>query len=254
MAKLISFALLCVVKVISHVFYRGQFLWLTKKPEDPWKEAKLIVFLNHTSLFEPIFIQHLSFSYIWQLVRRVNVPGADITLNRPIVGRFWKLMLPNISSVTRKKDHSWTKYLHSIRSDSIIVIAPEGRMKRPNGLDKYGKPMTVKGGVADILELLDEGGLILCLSGGLHHVQAPGQMIPRIFKTIRMNLVYLDIKNYKAQFADLNPRERKLKITQDMQQYLEMKCPKDQRTWNKSNSAPHAEEHAPETTTGARSE
>ena len=98
-------------------------------------------------------------------------------------------------------------------------------MKRPSGMDKSGKPMTVKGGAADIIESLTDGGIVLCLSGGLHHVQAPGQRFPRLFKTIRMNLAYIDIKEYKAKFAEFSPRERKMKITQDLQQQLEKNCP-----------------------------
>ena len=103
-------------------------------------------------------------------------------------------------------------------------------MKRPSGLDKYGKSMTVKGGVADILENVSDGGMILCFSGGLHHVQSPGQHLPRIFKTIKMNLAYFDIKEYKEQFQTLSPRERKIKITQDLQFRLENNCPKDSET------------------------
>jgi hypothetical protein len=227
MQKIIGFGILSFVKIFSHLFFRGEFKWITPSPEKPWDHARLMVFLNHTSLFEPLFIQQLSFSFLWKLVARANVPGADITLNRPLVGRFWKLMFPNISSVTRKKDHSWNNYLKSIRPDSLILIAPEGRMKRPSGLDKFGKPMTVKGGVADILENINEGAMILCLSGGLHHVQTPGQHLPRLFKTIRMNLAYFDIKDYKDQFQSLSPRERKIKITQDMQAQLEKNCPID---------------------------
>lgn len=225
MQKLISFSLLSVVKILSHLFFTAEFKWTTPVPEKPWQHARLIVFLNHTSLYEPIFIQYLNFSFLWQLVGRVNVPGADVTLNRPIVGRFWKMMLPKISSVTRKKDASWSNYLNSIRPDSVVLIAPEGRMKRPNGLDKFGKPMNVKGGVADILEHVDDGGMVLCLSGGLHHVQSPGQAIPHLFKTIRMNLVYIEIKDYKKKFASLSPRERKMKITRELQTQLETNCP-----------------------------
>jgi hypothetical protein len=215
------------VKILSHFFFRGKFNWITPAPNKPWSHAKLMVFLNHTSLYEPLFIQHLSFSFLWQLVGRVNVPGADITLNRPIVGRFWKMMLPNISSVTRKKDDSWINYLNSIKPDSMILIAPEGRMKRPGGLDKFGKSMNVKGGVADILENLNDGAMILCISGGLHHIQSPGQIFPRLFKTIHMNLAYIDIKEYKEKFQSLSPRERKMKITQDLQVHLEKNCPKE---------------------------
>ena len=227
MRKIISFSILSSVKILSHIFFRGKFNWITPAPNKPWSQARLMVFLNHTSLYEPLFIQHLSFSFLWQLVGRVNIPGADITLNRPIVGRFWKMMLPNISSVTRKKDDSWNNYLNSIKPDSMILIAPEGRMKRPGGLDKFGKPMNVKGGVADILENLNDGAMILCISGGLHHIQTPGQVFPRLFKTIHMNLAYFDIKEYKEQFQLLSQRERKMKITQDLQVHLENNCPKD---------------------------
>ena len=227
MRKIISFSILSSVKILSHLFFRGKFNWITPAPNKPWSHAKLMVFLNHTSLYEPLFIQHLSFSFLWQLVGRVNIPGADITLNRPIVGRFWKMMLPNISSVTRKKDDSWINYLNSIKPDSMILIAPEGRMKRPGGLDKFGKSMNVKGGVADILENLNDGAMILCISGGLHHIQTPGQVFPRLFKTIHMNLVYIDIKEYKEKFQLLSPRERKMKITQDLQVHLEKNCPKE---------------------------
>jgi hypothetical protein len=237
MQKFLAFGILASVKTLSHLFYWGKFEWITKTPKNPWKDAKLIVFLNHTSLYEPLFIQHLSLPFIWQIVNRVNVPGADTTLKRPVVGKFWKLMLPNISSITRKKDESWSYYLESIKPDSLIMIAPEGRMKRPNGLDKFGKPMTVKGGVADILERLEDGGMILCLSGGLHHVQAPGEIVPSIFKKIHMNLAYLDIQEYKQQFSHLSPRERKLKLTQDLQEHLETNCPPNSPTSNKlSNS------------------
>lgn len=228
MQKIVGFGLLSSVKIFSHLFFRGDFKWITPTPPRPWDEARLMVFLNHTSLYEPLFLQHFSFPFLWEIVGRANVPGADITLNRPIVGRFWKMMLPNISSITRKRDDSWSTYLKSIKPDSLIMIAPEGRMKRPGGLDKFGKPMTVKGGVADILESINDGGMILCLSGGLHHVQSPGQHFPRLFKKIRMNLAYIDIKEYKAKYASMSPRERKLKITQDLQSRMENDCPKDQ--------------------------
>ena len=227
MRKIISFSILSSVKTLSHILFRGKFNWITPAPNKPWSQARLMVFLNHTSLYEPLFIQHLSFSFLWQLVGRINIPGADITLNRPIVGRFWKMMLPNISSVTRKKDDSWINYLNSIKPDSMILIAPEGRMKRPGGLDKFGKSMNVKGGVADILENLNDGAMILCISGGLHHIQTPGQVFPRLFKTIHMNLVYIDIKEYKEKFQLLSQRERKMKITQDLQVHLDNNCPKE---------------------------
>lgn len=185
-----------------------------------------MVVMNHTSLYEPIFLQALSFPYLWHLAGHLNVPGADVTLERPIVGAFYKLMIPNVVPITRKKDASWDAYLNTIGPDSVVMIAPEGRMKRPNGLDKFGKPMNVKGGVADIIISTNHGGMVICLSGGLHHVQSPGQLIPRLFKRIRMNLAYYDITEYKAQFSGQS-REQKMKIVQDLQQKLDNDCPKE---------------------------
>lgn len=224
MRRILAFIILASVKTVSSVLFRGHFNWLNAKPNDHWKKARLFVFLNHTSLYEPIFIQALPYSYLWYLTEHLNVPGADITLNRPIVGRFWKLMMPNIASVSRKKDSTWNKYLESIDDKSIIMIAAEGRMKRPNGLDKFGKPMSVRGGVADIIEGLDDGAMVLCFSGGLHHIQKPGQHLPNFFRHIHMNLSFHDIKEYKAQFSE-NPRERKIKMVQDIQSRVLRDCP-----------------------------
>ena len=225
MRRILAFLILAGVKTLSWIFYQARYTWLGSVPDNKWKDIRLMVFLNHTSLYEPIFSQIIPFSYLWHLAGHFNIPGADVTLDRPLVGTFWKLMVPNIASVSRKKDATWENYLDSIQKDSVVMIAPEGRMKRPNGLDRFGKPMTVRGGVADIIESIDEGHMVLCLSGGLHHVQSPGQHFPKLFKKIEMNFSYIDIKEYKAQFPQ-NSRERKIKIVQDLQLRLERDCPK----------------------------
>jgi hypothetical protein len=225
MRRLIAFIILVLIKVISRLFFRAHYHWFNPIPNNQWNKIKVMVFLNHTSLYEPLFIQIIPFSYLWHLSGHFNIPGADITLKRPIVGTFWKLMIPNISSITRKKDASWENYLNSIRSEDVIMIAPEGRMKRTGGLDKYGKPMTVRGGVADIIQAIEKGGMLLCFSGGLHHVQRPGQTFPKLFQNIYMNLSYHDISEYKTQFKG-SPRENKMAIVQDLQKRLENNCPK----------------------------
>ena len=65
----------------------------------------------------------------------------------------------------------------------MVIILPEGRMKRENGLDLHGNPMNVRGGIADILLAMKQGRMLIAYSGGLHHVQFPGG-VPRIFKTV----------------------------------------------------------------------
>lgn len=225
MRHLLGFLILAKVKIVSWIFYKCRTKWLDPTPQNPWKEdIRLMVFLNHTSLYEPIFMQVLPFKFLWHLSAHGNVPAADVTLKRPLVGLFWKLMIPNIVPVTRKSDSSWQHYVNSIKHDDVVLIAPEGRMKRPNGLDKYGKKMTVRGGVADIIMSMEDGKMLLCLSGGLHHVQAPGEHRPKFFKEIAMNINYIDIKEYKKQFPT-DFREQKLAIVQDLQRRLESDCP-----------------------------
>lgn len=225
MRRLLAFFILSSVKVLSWFFYKAEYRWIDPKPENTWKDIRLMVFLNHTSLYEPLFVQIIPFHYLWHLSGNFNIPGADITLDRPIVGLFWKLMIPNISSITRKKDESWEKYLASIKKNDVVMIAPEGRMKRPNGLDKYGKEMSIRGGIADIIEKLDSGKMILCLSGGLHHVQSPGEHLPRLFKTIKMNLVSLDILEFKSKLSQ-EPRRRKVEIIEELQRHINKDCPR----------------------------
>ncbi len=80
----------------------------------------------------------------------------------------------------------------------MVMILPEGRMMRRNGLDSNGQPMTVRGGIADILDAIPDGRMLLAYSGGLHHVQAPGDGLPRLFRSIRLNLEAVDIADYRA--------------------------------------------------------
>jgi 1-acyl-sn-glycerol-3-phosphate acyltransferase len=225
MRHFFAFLVLASVKTLSTILFKCKVKWITNAPDYPWtNDIRHIVFLNHTSLYEPIFLQVVSYRYLWELSARANVPAADITLNRPIVGLFWKLMIPNIVPVTRKSDSSWENYVKNIRHDDVVLIAPEGRMKRPNGLDKYGKKMTVRGGVADIIMSMNDGKMLLAFSGGLHHVQAPGQHVPNFFRKIQMNIAYLDIADYKKKFPS-DPRAQKLAIVQDLQNRLENDCP-----------------------------
>jgi len=224
MRHFVAFLILALVKTLTHIFYRPKFTWLTDHPENVWDKTRLFALLNHTSLYEPLFISGWSYRYLWKLTYNLSVPGADVTLKRPVVGFFWKLMMPNISAVSRKSDNTWTSYLESIKDHSIVLIAPEGRMKRENGLDKFGKPMTVRPGIADIILAIPDGGMVLCLSGGLHHIQKPGEHFPRLFKEFRMNFVYLDLVEYRKKFPG-SIREQKLLITKDLQKYLETACP-----------------------------
>jgi hypothetical protein len=221
MKFLISAVIMYSIKIFTSIFYKVELKWLSGSPSETWDNEKLkaIIFFNHTSLYEMIFIAAIPYHFLWKFCQRMVAPGADKTLNRPLVGKFWKIMIPQIITISRRRDHTWAKFKSMIDGDSIVTIAAEGRMKRPNGLDVFGKRMTVKGGNIDIINMIDSGKMIFAYSGGLHHVQAPGQTIPKLFKRIKLNIEVVDIVEFKAKF------ENRKQMLAELQKRLETNCP-----------------------------
>lgn len=205
MSKYVSFAILLLIKGFSLVFYRpkGRGIDGGPIPGRPWDKLRLIVFLNHTSLYEPLFAALLPNRFLWEIANRAVVPVAEKTLQRPVVGRFFKLLIPHPVSITREPDHTWDAVLERIDANSLVIILPEGRMRRRDGLDSSGHPMTSRGGLADILRHMDDGELLMAYSGGLHHIQIPGQVLPRLFRSIRMHFELLDIADYRKAMKEL---------------------------------------------------
>ena len=86
--------------------------------------------------------------------------------------------------------------------------------------------MTVRGGIADILESIGEGRMLIGYSGGLHHVQAPGERWPRLFKTIRIRLELLDIGTYRRELMEQAGREGfKRAVVEDLERRRDLYCP-----------------------------
>jgi len=226
MKSLISFLVLMLMKGVSNLFFRFKIGWPNNDRNIAWKEVKLIILLNHTSLLEPLYLGFLPVSFLRMLSKRMVAPGADKTLNRPLVGLLYKLFSPGMTSISRKRDDTWQQFLDSIHEDSIIAIIPEGRMKRKNGLDLNGEKMTVRSGVVDILETLHEGQMVIAYSGGLHHVHVPGEKGYRLFKTLKMNLEAFPIEAYKVRFPHpTGTEEWKKAVLADLQLRLETKLP-----------------------------
>jgi len=193
--SLFVFSSLSTLKYLSRIFYRHDFQFVGDVPPKPWKKIRLVTFLNHTSLFEPVFLGGVPQSFLWRLAAHGVVPAAEKTTGRPLVGIIFKLVAHSVIAISRERDHTWFAVLEKIDPDSMVIIAPEGRMKRANGLDLKGNPMTVRGGIADILLAIRSGKMLVAYSGGLHHVQIPGH-IPNVFKTVRMRLEIVDIAPY----------------------------------------------------------
>lgn len=208
------------------LFYRFEQHWLTPQYKNQWNDVNVIIFLNHTSLFEPLFIRLAPYSFLWRLSCDLVVPGADVTLARPITGKIYKILVPGCIPISRKNDDSWQYFLNQVTHSKINAILPEGRMMRKNGLDKDGQPMSVRGGVVDILSRLSQGKILFIYSGGLHHIQAPGDKIPKLFKTIKANLEIADLSHYKHQFCQNDDALFRAEMLEDLTLRLTNKKPK----------------------------
>lgn len=225
----IVFSLLFSLKVLSRIFYRHDWAFVGEKlPGNPWKGLRLVVFLNHTSLFEPVFLGVPPASFIWRLAAHGVVPAADKTTDRPLVGMVFRFIAHEVIPITRQRDDTWAQVLSTIEPNSMVVLAPEGRMKRANGLDLHGRPMTVRGGVSDILQSLKQGRMLIAYSGGLHHVQVPGH-IPNVFKTVRLRGEVLEIADYVKEMLQEGGEEQfKKNVIRDLERRRDLYCPEAQ--------------------------
>ena len=86
--------------------------------------------------------------------------------------------------------------------------------------------MTVRGGIADMLESIGDGRMLLAYSGGLHHVQVPGERWPRLWKTIRMRLEVVDLGVYHRELlAQAGPEGFKRAVIADLERRRDENCP-----------------------------
>jgi len=202
MSFYVNYPLLLTVKALSRLFFRIEVDWVEDPGQVDWEQLRLVAILNHTSLYEPFFAGGVESRLLRQIASRGVVPVAEKTLNRPIVGKFFRLVAPDVVPVTRMRDASWQDLVDRIGPRSLVLLAPEGRMKRSTGLDAEGNPMTVRGGIADVLRGIPDGLMLIAYSGGLHHVQHPGELLPRLFKRITMRLELLDIRRYREELQE----------------------------------------------------
>ena len=220
------YGLLRSVKILSRCFYRFDISWIGESLDQSWDRIRLVAFLNHTSLFEPLFVGWFPNEFLKRIASKGLMPVADKALQRPVMGNFFKLVAGNVVPISRMKDHTWLTLLNYIHSDSMVIIMPEGRMMRRGGLDKNGKPMTVRGGIADLIQKIPRGRILMTYSGGLHHIQAPGQLIPRLFKTVKMRLESIDIQQYRESLLSRSGyKDFKAAVIKDFESRRDRFCP-----------------------------
>jgi 1-acyl-sn-glycerol-3-phosphate acyltransferase len=226
--KYFIFLFMLFLRTVSVVFWRFRTQWIGEPaPAAVWSRLRVACFLNHTSLFEWLFIGAVPLAFTWRVANHGVVPAAEKTLRRPVIGWFFKILAAHVVSITRERDHTWRDVLSRIDPDSMVLILPEGRMKRLNGLDSNGQRMSVRGGIADILETIDSGPMLIAYSGGLHHVQAPGERFPHLFRIVRMNFEVVDIAEYRAKLlaAAGSPAGFKRAVVEDLERRRDAHCP-----------------------------
>jgi hypothetical protein len=221
------FSMLTTLKYVSRIFYRYDVAWVGDVPPRPWHRIRLVAFLNHTSLFEPVFLGAVPNHFVWRLAAHGVVPAADKTTGRPLVGMIFKFVAHHVVAITRERDHTWFELLNKIDPHSMVIILPEGRMKRANGLDLHGNPMSVRGGIADILLAMKQGRMLIAYSGGLHHVQFPGGL-PRVFKTVRLRLEIVEIAAYIEEMMRNGGADQfKKNVMRDLERRRDFYCPEE---------------------------
>lgn len=227
MRTFVNYLILLAVKYVSKLFFRHEWRFVGKVPERPWESLRIVAILNHTSLYEPVFAGIPPNRFFRELARHGIVPIAEKTYRRPIVGRFFSVLAPHVIPLSRKRDETWRQVLDRIDDTAgMVAILPEGRMKRRNGLDAHGNPLRVRSGIADLLEAIPSGRMLIAYSGGLHHVQAPGELIPRLFKTVRLNVEVVDIGAYReARRAETGPDGFRQAVIADLERRRDLYCP-----------------------------
>lgn len=202
MRSLLVYWLLVALKLATKPFYRQDWRWVGKVPAKRWGDYRLVAILNHTSLYEPLLAGGVPNKFLRRMSEHGVIPVADITTSRPIIGKFFKMLARNVVPISRERDRTWSEVLGTIDPDSMVVILPEGRMKRADGLDKHGRPLTLRGGIVELMDAIGDGKLLLAYSHGLHHIQVPGQPLPKIWKTIHLRLEEIDIASYRQEILE----------------------------------------------------
>lgn len=240
MGNYVRFFILLTIKVVSRLLYRHRLEWTAPPPADFWSRLRVVNVLNHTSLYEWLYAGTLPNVMLWRIAAHSVVPIADKTIRRPVVGRFLGVLAPHFVPLTRESDHTWAELLDATDDpDSMVIIFPEGRMKRANGLDRNGEPMTVRGGISDILEAIPKGMMAIVYSGGLHHVQRPGETLPRLFKTLRLRIEPVEIAEYVARVRGAKPEDRfKRAVKHDLEARRNLHCTELERRNGISYDAP----------------
>ena len=225
MRSILVFLLLMALRGVSRLTFRFRGFWMGVEVDGDWSKVKVLAILNHTSLYEPLLAGFAPTGLLWRFARHGVLPVADKTMKRRI-GLFFRFLAREVVVVTRQRDATWDAVMRRVGEDAIVMILPEGRMMRKDGLDAAGRPMTIRGGIADVLAAVDRGQMVLVYSGGLHHIQAPGELIPRPLRQIRARIELVDIPSYNRALGGTEDMDAfRAAVIADLTERRDTLCP-----------------------------
>jgi hypothetical protein len=225
MRSILVFLLLMSLRGVSRLTFRFRGFWMGVEVDGDWSKVKVLAILNHTSLYEPLLAGFAPAGLLWRFARHGVLPVADKTIRRRI-GLFFRFLAREVVVVTRQRDATWDEVMKRVDGDAIVMILPEGRMMRKDGLDAAGRPMTIRGGIADVLAAVDRGQMVLVYSGGLHHIQAPGELIPRPLRQIRARIELVDIPSYNRGLGGIDDLDAfRAAVIADLTERRDTLCP-----------------------------
>jgi len=213
--RLLAFFILASIKTVGRLLFSFEVEHQGER-RVTWSEVRLIAWINHTSLYDVFLISVIPYGTLWRASKDCLTPIAEKTYRRPVVGFIFRNLTMSKTAVSQKRDDTWSQFLGSITQSSMVALFPEGRMKRKSGLDKHGRPLTVRGGIADVLSCMGNGQMLIQYSGGMHHIHAPGQRFPRLFKTVRVRLETVGIQEYKHSLEQADHEAFKTEVIRDL--------------------------------------
>ena len=67
-----------------------------RPPSDPWRHLRIVAFLNHTSLYEPLFVGGFPNAFIRRIAFQGLMPVADKATRRPLMGFFFRMVAKGV--------------------------------------------------------------------------------------------------------------------------------------------------------------
>ena len=82
-----SYSILFICRIFSQIFYSHKVSWVDEQPDNAWQDIRVIALLNHTSLYEWLYLPAAPpASLLFKIAEKAVIPIADITMKRPIIG------------------------------------------------------------------------------------------------------------------------------------------------------------------------